>query len=179
MSAAARETGRISLRQAHAGDAIALRSLLKLALAESGQSQFSRPDDAKALDYVQEVLAAGFVVVALLDGAIVGSIALRPLQERWSQDHFLNEEWFNVLSRYRDTGCGALLLAEAEALIDEAQMPGYFVTETSGETLLLARTGFVRTGAQFIRRPRIGDEERDGVQEDNADADDEADRSSG
>jgi len=154
---------KVMVRPAVPADTISLKVLLKRSLDEIREGQFSRINDTKLRGYILVCIEEGACLVAELEGAIVGTICLRTLQEIWSDDHFLNEEWFYVLPAFRGTGAAVKLLDTAERLADQMGLPVYMAINNHDpertELLFDHRVGYRRTGANYLRLPRNGQQE--------------------
>lgn len=155
----------VAIRGAGPADAVVLKVMLKKSLEEVRDGQFSRINEAKARAYIEMCIQDGACFVAELDGAIIGTICLRTLQEIWSDDAFLNEEWFYVLPRFRETGAALKLLDTAEKLADQMELPVYMAINNGDpeplERVLDQRMGYRRTGANYLRHPRNGQQKVD------------------
>jgi GNAT superfamily N-acetyltransferase len=155
----------VVVRPAVPEDALVIKVLLKQSMSEVQEGQFSRINDAKARAYIDLCIEEGACLVAVYQEAIIGTICLRTLQEIWSDDQFLNEEWFYVLPRFRDTGAAVKLLGTAEQLADQMGLPVFFAINSHDpeplERVLDSRTGYRTTGRNYLRKPRDGKQEVD------------------
>lgn len=153
----------VEIRPAVPADALVLKVLLKQSLEEIRDGQSSRINDSKLRAFIELCIAEGACLVAEYQEAIVGTICMRTLQEIWSDDQFLNEEWFFVLPRFRDTGAALKLLGTAEQLADEMSLPVFFAINNHDpeplERLFDRRSGYRRTGSNYLRHPRNGQQE--------------------
>lgn len=161
--AAAATTETVEVRPAVLADSLVLKVMLKQSLSEVQEGQFSRINDAKARAYIDACIQEGACLVAEYQGAIIGTICLRTLQEIWSDDQFLNEEWFYVLPAMRSTGAAVKLLGTAEQLADKMGLPVFFAINSHDpgplEEVMDNRTGYRRTGSNYLRHPRNGQQE--------------------
>lgn len=154
----------VSIRRATPLDTVNLVRLLKECWDELREIQVSRVDDYYAISHVNETVQKGFVLVADVSGRLVGSIAVRPCREEWSRptDWYLNEVWWYTTPRFRDRGVALQLLLEAEKLSDDKQLPLYMCLNSLNpevDTLFTARSSYRRTGGNFMRFPRNGQQE--------------------
>jgi len=158
----------LKIRAAHPLDNSNIVRLLKMAWEESRAVQVSRVNERKAQLYVAQILAdERFCVrVAEISGRLVGSIALTPMQEPWSDDWFLVEEWFYVLPSFRARGTALHLLSEVEQMADQAGIPIlYGVTAVQPQEIdhvFANRRGVTHMGGNFMRLPKASS---DGKQE--------------
>lgn len=162
----ATEAGQVTVRPAVLEDFYALRALLKHTLFEVQDGQVSRKiNDQKVRAYIELCIGEGACLVAEIDGAVIGTICMRTLQEIWSDDQFLNEEWFCVTPAFRQTGAAFKLLDTAEQLADQMRLPVFFAINNhdpeATEYLMDRRPGYRRTGSNYLRHPRHGQQEVD------------------
>lgn len=155
----------LEIRPATEADVMILKVILKRAHVDAGRAQFSRINDEKLVAYIRLGLAEGACFVAELDGVIVGTLCLRSLSEVWSDDLFLNEEWFYVLPKFRSTGAAKRLLDTAEQLADQMRLPVYMAINAEDHELvdefIDRRPGYASTGRNFIRNPRDNGQQED------------------
>lgn len=153
----------VEVRPAVPTDSLVLKVLLKQSLSEVQEAQFSKVDDGRARAYIDACIQEGACLVAVYQGAIIGSICLRTLQEIWSVDQFLNEEWFYVLPAFRGTGAAVKLLGTAEQLADQMGLPVFFAINSHDpkplQEVLDNRAGYRNTGSNYLRHPRNGQQE--------------------
>lgn len=156
----------MTIRRASPLDVTNLVRLLKECWEELREIQISRVDEYCAINYVNETVQRGFVLVADVSGRLVGSLALRPHREEWARqsDWFLDEKWWYAIPRFRDRGVAMQLLLEAEKFSDEKGLPLYMCLNSIAadeiDALFRARPAYRRCGGTFLRFPRNGQQEQ-------------------
>lgn len=103
------------IRQATALDAVNVLKIIRKS-ADPLAGEMSRIDELRAVRHVLDVLETSFVLVSEQHGRVVGTIALRPVQE--SGAVILSEEWFAILPSFRSRREPYELLAACEHYAD-------------------------------------------------------------
>ena len=155
-------TAPLKARPAKPTDAVNLFRLLTEAYTTDDGDVYPQIDEERMLRWITESLCHeyGYVVVIENIGRIVGSLALIPVQYRWSAEWFLNTEWFYVQRRYRKNASTLALLYAAHAFADEHGAS--IVSEVSSakdatlKDRLMQTRGYVYMGGTFIRRSENG-----------------------
>ena len=152
----------VTIRPATALDAVNIAKLLKLTLG--GHQDTLRVNDEKTVKWVMSTLETAFVAVADMSGRIVGSIAMSPMQQPWSDDWFMGETWFAVKPSIHTRDTDERLLEKAEEFADWKRMPLFFkVPDGDREKLdlLEQRHGYHFMGRSYYRSlPRSRDDVR-------------------
>ena len=147
----------VTLRPATALDAVNIAKLIRHTLgADRG---LLRVNDSKVVQYVINTIETSFVAVADMSGRLLGSIALTPSQQPWSDDWFMSEAWFCVKPSVHTGDTAERLLQEATAFADVQKLPLFFRVphdDTPKSALISDRHGFNVLGAQYLRAPQRG-----------------------
>lgn len=150
-------TDAITIRPATALDAVNIAKLIRRTL---GPDRALRVNDTKVVQYVVSTIEKSFVAVAEhVTGRILGSFAMTPAQQPWSDDWFMSEAWFCVLpSAHHTADTGRLLLADAMAFADSKNMPMCFISDPGDESKLklVTHVGAKPMRAVHLRMPAKG-----------------------
>lgn len=151
------ETGRgpIAIRPAGALDAVNVVKLLRQEWAELSKEGAGAIDEQKALEWVTLCIREHFVLVADLQGRLVGSIAMKPLEYPWGAGIFLGQLWFFVLPTFRQGDIAERLVRGAELMLDGEQLFGMFRNDHSAAVprIFDRRAGYRLSGAIYMRIP--------------------------
>jgi len=161
---AARQAEAVTIRPATALDAVNIAKLLKRTLGADQDAL--RVNDQKTVKWVMDTLETAFVAVADLSGRVVGSIAMLPMQQPWSDDWFMGEAWYAVKPSVQTEGTAADLLEQAEMFADKKRIPLFFKVpagDVDKETLLSSRLGYHHMGNAYFRS--VPSRSRDGREE--------------
>jgi N-acetylglutamate synthase-like GNAT family acetyltransferase len=109
-----------AIREATQDDVPALMDLLRLMHDENGMAPI---DVAKVLNHVLHVLRDGRVLVAEIDGRIVGSLGLELKSWWYSQASFIGDHWFFVSPNHRTSSAAIDLVNAARRLSKRAAVP--------------------------------------------------------
>lgn len=142
----------VIIRPACALDAVNIAKLIKHTLgADQG---LLRVNDHKVVQYVIQTIETSFVAVADMSGRLMGSLAMSPLQQPWSDDWFMSEAWFCVKPSVHTSDTAEQLLAAAEEFADSKRLPLFFRVPTDDApklALISDRHGFQVLGSHFLR----------------------------
>lgn len=150
------QDGAVTIRPATALDAVNIAKLIKHILgADQG---LLRVNDEKTVQYVINALTTSFVVVAEhKTGRLMGSVALTPLQQPWSDDWFMSEAWFCVKPSVHTGNTAERLLEAAEKFADKKGIPLFFRVSDDDQPkadLLNRRHGIKLLGTHYLRAPQ-------------------------
>jgi GNAT superfamily N-acetyltransferase len=110
----------------------------------------------RALRWILDVMARGFVLVAIADGRVIGSAGFDAFQFPWNGDLWcFNNTWLYVQPEYRKGGTTAMLIRHAVKYAEARQAP-IIMGNTSGyraelKDMLIGRAGFTYAGGFFVR----------------------------
>ncbi len=142
-------------------DAVNIVRLLKQGWSEQLRLEPARVNDAKALRYVLQHVEQSFVVVADLSGRLVGTLAVRPTEEQFSDDWYIEREWFYVVPSFHETP--HRLLVEVEQYSEELELPlrmsAHSFSPERFDLLMSGRRRYVPMGSTFFRVPEAIDRE--------------------
>ena len=96
-----------TIRKAVPSDVV---NLYRLVSTQDDLFAFGRPDEARALAFVLDLITRGYVVVAEHSGRLVGTIGFALYPPSISKDPVMDCEWFCVVPSYRDADVGSQLL---------------------------------------------------------------------
>lgn len=157
-------TEAVTIRPATALDAVNIAKLLKATLTGDRAASLRVSDD-RIVKWVMSTLDGAFVAVADLSGRIVGSIAMSPMQQPWSDDWFMGETWFAVKPSVHTGDTDEKLLEAAEAFADTRGLPLFFKVPSEDlekQELLASRHGYHFMGESYYRSARRSrDEQRE------------------
>lgn len=142
------------IRPATALDAVNVLKIIRKS-DDSLPGELERTNELRAVRYVLDVLEASLVLVSEQNGRVVGTIAVRPVQE--SGVWMLNEEWFAVLPSFRSRREPYELLKEVERYADKQK--ALICIGKRVETAAELRSIFTRLktysylGGAYVRRP--------------------------
>lgn len=157
------DRGAITIRPATALDAVNIAKLLKHTLGADQDAL--RVSDPKIVKWVMSTLETAFVAVADLSGRIVGSIAMTPTQQPWSDDWFMGETWFAVKPSLHTQTTAADLRNEVEKFAEAKGFPLFFrvpAGDTDKDALFTDRHGYHFMGTAYYRSaPRSRDVRRE------------------
>lgn len=145
----------VTIRPATALDAVNIAKLLKAQLG-ADQDQL-RVNDKRMVQWVMTTLDTAFVAVADCSGRIVGSIAMSPMQQPWSDDWFMGETWFTVKPSVHADNTAKELLEMAEQFADSKALALFFkvpATDTDKDSLLSERRDFHFMGTAYYREAK-------------------------
>ena len=151
-------TEAVTIRPATALDAVNIAKLIRHSLgADQG---LLRVNDQKIVTHVLHTLETSFVAVAEhTTGRLMGSLAMTPLQQPWSDDWFMSEVWFCVRPSVHTGDTDVRLLREAETFADAQRMPMFFRVpgdDREKGALIDGRPGFSKLGTHYLRAPQGG-----------------------
>lgn len=163
----------IKVRRAEPKDIVNIAKLLK-----GGWNQqtlkFAPIDDACGYKWILSILEEGFVVVADLNGRIIGTACAEPYRPHWSHTWLMDMAFLYVLPSFRRDGVAEKLIQAVTNFADKHGAGLTFGIETLDKPLikdrLLKIAGWTYTGGNFLRPPK-----EDGRKQDNNEsiADDE------
>ncbi len=159
----------IKVRRAEPKDIVNIAKLLKGGWNEQ-TLQFAPIDDACGYRWILSILEQGFVVVADLNGRIIGTACAEPYRPDWSLKWLMNMSFLFVLPSFRRDGIAEKLIQAVTNFADKHGAGLTFGIETLDKPLikdrLLKIAGWIYTGGNFLRPPA---EDGQG-QDDNSDA---------
>lgn len=144
----------ITLRTAKPADAVAVMQAIR-PMHEESAIQFPPIVEADALRWIIDVIERGFVVLAEVDGRIVGTLGLRVQTYPWNaRVPFLYNTWFYVAPEFRKGGTAAKLLDKAKAAHHQHHGIGVLVDITTAvdaarKDRFMAAMGFTYMGGLF------------------------------
>ena len=110
-------------------------------------------DRLKALKFIARVLETGVILVAVVNGKIVGSIGVIPDQWWFSDRWFLREYWTYVSPAHRRSRIAVKLIKQIKKFADKARMPlmiGVFSYNQAKRKNKLYRKHFKPMGEFFL-----------------------------
>lgn len=152
----------IVIRPAEVLDAVNIVKLLRAEWQELAKDGLGVLNERKGLEWVLTSINHHFVLVADLQGRIVGTIALKPLEIPWGDGIFLGQLWFYVFPTFRKGDIAEQLARAAEALADRHGLFTMFRSEFASELprLFEKRPGCKHTGMFYMRLPDTAAEEK-------------------
>lgn len=107
-------------RVATAADAGAIMDLLRDMHAENGIASL---DEQKVRARIDELLRSGWIILAEVDGALAGSIALQFQSFWYSSDIHIRDNWFFVRKGYRRSSIALRLKRTGEDMARRQNVP--------------------------------------------------------
>lgn len=148
----------IVYRRATAYDSVNIGRLIEEGLAKSG-NKYPPVSPNKMMAWICRTIAVGYVVVADLNGRIVGSLGLGPYQYGWSEHWCVANEWMFVQPIYRERGTAEKLMELAALWCDSQNVPIIIgvqdIVDAELKDRFLSIKGFVYGGGIFLRWPEI------------------------
>lgn len=166
------------IRRAAAYDVVNLTKMLILAREEQAKHVYypalaeGERGRKMVIYHILGLINSGIVYVADLDGRLLGVIGMRHEKlAEWSDEFGLVNEWFYVLSQFRDSDIARNLLKAAEDWADAdiqpwnnlpkprlAMIVGMLSGQQTGlKNKFMQRLGYQNCGGNFIRRPNDGE----------------------
>jgi len=163
----------IKVRRAEPKDIVNVAKLLKSGWNQQ-TLQFAPIDDVCGYRWILSILEDGFVVVADLNGRIVGTSCASPYRPHWSLQWLMDMSFLYVLPAFRRDGVAESLIQAVTNFADKHGAALTFGIETLDKPLikdrLLKIAGWTYAGGNFLRPPK-----EDGRKQDNnTDIDDAA-----
>jgi GNAT superfamily N-acetyltransferase len=115
------ENARLIVREAKVlGDVEAIHEfMLANAIPEMAEATV---DPLAYMESLWQVAQEGTMLMAVREGCLVGFLGISPARYTYSREYFMLERGFWVIPDERGKGAGELLLKEARAIADAAQM---------------------------------------------------------
>ena len=155
----------IKVRRAEPKDIVNIAKLLKGGWRQQ-TLQFAPIDDACGYRWILSILEQGFVVVADLNGRIVGTASAEPYRPNWSRKWLMDMSFLYVLPSFRRDGIAEKLIQAVTNFADKHGAGLTFGIETMDKPLikdrLLKIAGWTYAGGNFLRPPK-----EDGRKQDN------------
>lgn len=111
------------------------------------------------MDWINRVIATGFVVVADLSGRVVGSLGMEPFRYGWAAEPCLTNAWFYVDPVYRKRGTAAQLMGLAKSFADKhnsfAVIGIQDIVDAELKDEFLKMQGWKYGGGLFLRWPEV------------------------
>ncbi len=148
------KNGEVKCRVAVRTDIAGIFRLLKSQETEIGPWNVFTPDYAKALGFIAELLEVGIILVAEMDGKIVGSVGAGPQEFFFSRDVFLCDYWTIVHKDYRRSTVASELLVKLKEFQEKVGIPllvGVFSVVRSQAKMALYRRHFEPMGAVYAK----------------------------
>lgn len=141
-----------TIRPATSMDVVNITRLLRSAWDE-GPTNVLRVNEAKAIKWIMDSIDTAFVLVADLQGRLIGTIAFVPMRPPWSDDLLMGKLWFFARPLFRTREAVLTdLLAAAEKFMDVKRIPMKLDMELES----LTPPGFSRTLANRRGYSQIG-----------------------
>ncbi len=130
-----------------------VRGIYELLQEMHGELPMMPVNLAKSLAFIEHVLEKHFILVAEVDGAIVGSIGVGP-DQWWFSDHwFLSDYWTYVSKPHRQSTIAVQLFDKIKQFADKTGLPlimGVFSLEQVKRKNKLYRQHFKPMGETFF-----------------------------
>lgn len=110
------DTAEVKIRRAEATDAVRIYHILKKHIAKD-LPHLPPPNAHDTMQWILETIRGGLVMVADMDGALIGSIAGAPAV--WPHSRavpYFHGQWYFVLPGYGEAKVGAALVKKARSL---------------------------------------------------------------
>ncbi len=147
----------IKVRRAEPKDIVNIAKLLSGGWNQQ-TLQFAPIDDACGYRWILGILEEGFVVVADLNGRIVGTACANPYRPQWSRQWLMDMTFLYVLPAFRRDGVAEKLIQAVTNFADKHGAGLTFGIETLDKPLikdrLLKIAGWIYTGGNFLRPPK-------------------------
>lgn len=154
----------IKVRRAEPRDIVNIAKLLKDGWNQQ-TLQFAPIDDACGYRWILSILEQGFVVVADLNGRIVGTACASPYRPEWSLTWLMDMAFLYVLPSFRRDGVAEKLIQAVTNFADKHGAGLTFGIETLDKPLikdrLLKIAGWTYSGGNFLRPPKQDGQEQD------------------
>jgi len=158
---------KIQVRRAQPKDIVNIAKLLQSGWNEQ-TVEYAPIDDVCGYRWILGILEEGFVVVADLDGRIVGTACANPYRPLWSLMWLIDVEFLYVLPSFRRDGIAESLMRAVEGFADKHKAALSFGLQTGDKPLVKDRmmqiAGWQYVGGNFLRAAR-GQEQKEGRDE--------------
>jgi GNAT superfamily N-acetyltransferase len=153
---------KIQVRRAEPKDVVNICKLLKNGWNEQ-TVEYAPIDDMRGYRWILAIIEEGFVVVADLNGRIVGAACGSPYVPAWSKQWLLDMEFIYVLPSFRDADVTKMLMGAVVAEADRVKLPMTFGIQTGDKPLVKDRlmriAGWTYVGGNFLRQSEHGQEQ--------------------
>ncbi|HSV90927.1 MAG TPA: hypothetical protein VLH80_07490 [Nitrospiraceae bacterium] len=147
----------VVIRPATAMDSVNLVRLIKAGYSETPAREIGKLDEQKLLEYVTTTLRHAFVIVADLQGRLLGSIGVAPIRTPWCETVVLAETWLAVTPAYRTTRVPEQLLDALERFLDSNKLVGFLgsqmLTPAELNEVIAKRSSYLPSRHTFLRMP--------------------------
>lgn len=150
----AAKTGGIMIRIAVRTDVTDICRLIRSEQEEQGPWSAFTPDYAKALGFIAELLESGIILIAEMEGRVVGSIGVGPQEFWFSRDIFLCDYWTIVHKDYRRTNVANEMFKKLKQFQERVGIPlliGLFSVVKTQSKMALYRRHFEPMGAVYAQ----------------------------
>lgn len=145
---------KIKVRRAEPRDIVNIAKLLTEGWNEA-TTEFAPIDDACGYRWILGILEEGFVVVADLNGRIIGAACASPYRPPWSLKWLMDMEFLYVLPSFRKDGIADSLVRAVENFADKHKAPLTFGIQTEDKPHVKDRmmkiAGWFYVGGNFLR----------------------------
>jgi len=145
---------KIKVRRAEPKDIVNIAKLLHEGWNEA-TTEFAPIDDVCGYRWILGILEEGFVVVADLNGRIIGAACASPYRPPWSRKWLIDMEFLYVLPSFRKDGIADSLVRAVENFADNNSAPLTFGIQTEDKPLVKDRmmkmAGWFYIGGNFLR----------------------------
>ncbi len=130
-------------------------------LLQEMAAEFPKPlpaDDTKVLQTIDALFKDGLILVAEVDGKIVGSIGLGPTQWWFSEVWLLGDKWIFVSKKHRKSRIAIQMFKRIKEFADKADMPmavSIFSFNQVKRKNSFFRRYFTPVGESFLYLPRM------------------------
>lgn len=147
----------ITYRAADAMDVVNILRLMERAHETSG-NRYPPIEPSRAIDWINRTIAEGYVVAAVRDGRIIGSMGLGPYRHPWNAEQwFATNEWLYVDQKYRDKGVAVKLMTLTKGWSEEKNVPIIIgvqdILDADTKDRFIRQQGFTYCGGIFMRWP--------------------------
>lgn len=147
----------MKIRPATAMDSVNIVRLIKAGYEETPAKQVAAVDELKLLGFVNQALQEAFVLVADLEGRLLGTISFAPIRLPWCTAVVMTEMWFAVVPQYRAKRVPEQLLEATEKFLDQRALPGFLgsqmLTPPVMNAIIAKRSEYQASRQTFLRMP--------------------------
>lgn len=159
---------KIKVRRAEPRDLVNIAKLLREGWNEA-TTEFAPIDDVCEYRWILNILENGFVVVADLNGRIIGAACAMPYRPPWSLSWLIEMEFLYVLPSFRKDGLADSLIGAVENFADNNSAPLTFGIQTEDKPLVKDRmmkiAGWKYIGGNFLRPEHGRKQDKNGDKE--------------
>lgn len=156
---------KIVVRRAVPKDVVNIVKLLSQGWNEQ-TVEYAPIDDLRGFKWILDIIEAGFLTVADLNGRIVGAACASPYKPAWSHQWLLDMEFLYIMPTFRDGALAEQLVKAVTGFADSVKLPMTFGIQSGDrprvKDRLIQQLGWTYVGGNFLR-PSVED---DGQQQD-------------